>query len=134
MISWRTVALILGVIAAAGAILTGTQYGFDSRGIADESRRTADQSRRTSAQTRVLAQRVEALARQAAEDARVTVKSLCALRADFKKRVATSEDFLKDHPEGFAGIPAATIRSTVDGQKRTIRALGGLRCPKSVGL
>lgn len=58
-----------------------------------------------------------------------TNASLCALRIDLERRVANAEKFLLDHPRGFAGIPAGSIRVSVDGQRRTIRALSGLKCP-----
>lgn len=54
--------------------------------------------------------------------------ALCTFRADLNARVASSRDFLKDHPEGFAGIPAATIRASIDQQSRTINALSSLDC------
>jgi hypothetical protein len=57
-----------------------------------------------------------------------TAGSLCELRHDLERRVASSEAFLRDHPRGIPGIPAATLRTSVDGQRRTIRALSDLRC------
>jgi hypothetical protein len=54
--------------------------------------------------------------------------ALCALRSDLHSRVATSEAFLKTSPNGVAGIPAATIEATIEGQKKTIKALGSLSC------
>lgn len=56
--------------------------------------------------------------------------ALCALRSDLVKRVANSEAFLEEHPNGIAGIPAKTIQDGIDNQKQTIRALGDLSCPK----
>lgn len=60
--------------------------------------------------------------------ATATNGALCALRIDLETRVATTEKFLHDHPGGFAGIPAATIRNSLTGQQHTIRALSGLTC------
>lgn len=54
--------------------------------------------------------------------------ALCALRHDLEDRVKSGEQFLKSHPLGVAGIPAATIRTGIDGQRRTIKALAGLDC------
>lgn len=62
---------------------------------------------------------------------RTNTLALCALRNDLQDRVDQSEGFLKTNPNGFAGIPAATIRTTVSGQQRTILALSIVRCPKS---
>lgn len=69
------------------------------------------------------------IAVHASDDASQTTRSLCALRHDLEERVAGSDNFLRDHPRGFAGIPAATIRASADGQRRTIRALSNLKCP-----
>jgi hypothetical protein len=57
-----------------------------------------------------------------------TTGALCALRHDLENRVAQTDKFLHDHPEGFAGIPAATLRVNEQGQLRTIEALAGLKC------
>lgn len=54
--------------------------------------------------------------------------ALCALRHDLEARVKSGEQFLRSHPLGAADIPAATIKTSVDGQRRTIRALSGLSC------
>ena len=54
--------------------------------------------------------------------------ALCALRADLEKRVESSQQFLIDHPDGIAGIPARTIREGIENQRRTIDALGDLSC------
>lgn len=54
--------------------------------------------------------------------------ALCTLRSDLEKRVANTADFLKNHPKGFAGIPAATLRASAEQQQRTILALSDLDC------
>jgi hypothetical protein len=54
--------------------------------------------------------------------------SLCALRGDLESRVRQTDVFLAEHPGGFAGIPAATLRQSEQGQVRTIRALSNLKC------
>jgi predicted PurR-regulated permease PerM len=54
--------------------------------------------------------------------------SLCALRHDLEQRVAGGEQFLREHPEGIPGIPAKTLQTSIDGQRRTIRALSNLKC------
>lgn len=62
------------------------------------------------------------------ESARNT-KALCTFRRDLEARAESSEDFLKTHPNGFAGIDAATIRNGLRNQKATIKSLSGLNCP-----
>lgn len=61
-------------------------------------------------------------------DARETRRAVCAFRDDLGERVAQSEAFLADHPEGFGGISTAQIRTSLDGQRRTITALAPLDC------
>lgn len=68
------------------------------------------------------------LLRSTNKDANQTTTALCALRADLERRVDSGEAFLAEHPEGFADIPALTIRKGIADQKRTIRALSGLDC------
>jgi hypothetical protein len=77
---------------------------------------------------RTLSHRVAAVARQQARDAAQATGALCTLRADLEQRVASSEGFLREHPEGVAGIPARTIRESIANQRRTIAALSGLNC------
>lgn len=54
--------------------------------------------------------------------------ALCALRGDLEMRVATSEAFLREHPDGVPGIPTKTIVDGIVNQRRTITALAGLSC------
>lgn len=56
--------------------------------------------------------------------------ALCVLRGDLEKRVESSREFLRDHPQGFAGITAREIQDGIANQQRTIAALAGLPCPK----
>lgn len=57
-----------------------------------------------------------------------TEHALCILRADLSARVDASRQFLIDNPDGFAGVPAATIQATIDSQSRTVVALQLLQC------
>jgi hypothetical protein len=57
-----------------------------------------------------------------------TTDSLCALRGDLERRVATSQGFLQENPEGIPGIPAETLQASIDNQLRTVEALHGLNC------
>lgn len=68
-------------------------------------------------------------AKSAARDAERTTGALCALRHDLEQRVAQTDKFLREHSEGFAGIPVATLRNSEQGQIRTIEALSNLKCP-----
>jgi hypothetical protein len=61
------------------------------------------------------------------EEARTTA-ALCTLRGDLEQRVRSSEEFLAKNPRGIPGISASTIRSSLDGQRRTVEALSGLDC------
>jgi hypothetical protein len=54
--------------------------------------------------------------------------ALCAFRADVTSRVASSEQFLEDHPNGIPGISPAMIRANLTAQRATIDALSVLNC------
>jgi hypothetical protein len=54
--------------------------------------------------------------------------ALCAFRDNIEKQVATSQEFLDNNPEGIPGLPAATIRSSIQRQKATLVALEILEC------
>jgi uncharacterized membrane protein YraQ (UPF0718 family) len=57
-----------------------------------------------------------------------TTKAVCALRADYRRRVQTTNDFLKEHPEGFAGISAAILKRSNKSAQDTVDSLAGLKC------
>lgn len=58
-----------------------------------------------------------------------TRSSLCTFLVDLEQRVQSSDDFLKDHPDGIPGVPAATLRASLKNQRATIASLAGLDCP-----
>lgn len=58
-----------------------------------------------------------------------TNRSLCTFRDDVRQRAANTASFLADHPQGIPGVPVATLRSALEGQRRTVKALSGLDCP-----
>lgn len=60
-----------------------------------------------------------------------TNDALCTFRADVQQRVDNTEGFLIEHPQGIPGVPAATLRQSLVGQRRTVTALSGLPCPPS---
>lgn len=53
---------------------------------------------------------------------------LCALRQDAERRVVLGDEFLKDHPEGFAGISAASLHRSIENSRETVDSLGHLDC------
>lgn len=57
-------------------------------------------------------------------------QAICALKLDLARRVDMAERFLHEHPEGFAGVPAATIRASVENERQTIDALSVIQCDK----
>jgi hypothetical protein len=58
-----------------------------------------------------------------------TYAALCALDHDLQNRVSDSQQFLKEHPRGIAGIPASAIRVSMNSQEDTIHTLDILHCP-----
>ena len=55
-------------------------------------------------------------------------RAICELRADLERRVAATEEFLAEHPEGIPGIPRSTFERTLQGQRSTIEALAFVEC------
>lgn len=64
-----------------------------------------------------------------ANDSDRTTAALCTFRSDLENRADQTDRLLALHPKGLAGIPAATLRQSVGGQRRTIAALSVLNCP-----
>lgn len=62
------------------------------------------------------------------EDNGRAADALCVLRSDLQVRVTSAEDFIRQHPEGIPGIPAATLKTSIVSQRQTIRALRDLNC------
>jgi hypothetical protein len=57
-----------------------------------------------------------------------THEAICALSADLEARTQASRVFLREHPHGAFGVPAATIRESVENQERSIDALSVVAC------
>lgn len=51
--------------------------------------------------------------------------ALCALRADLQARASSSQQFLDHQPNGALAV---AIRTSIDGQLRTIKALRNIPC------
>jgi hypothetical protein len=64
-----------------------------------------------------------------ANEARDTHTALCIFRGDLQSRVDQTEAYLQEHPQGFPGVPKATLLQSLNGQKRTVTSLSILRCP-----
>lgn len=54
--------------------------------------------------------------------------AVCVFRADLEKRVETSKQFLKEHPNGIPGIPASLIKNSIENIQKTIDSLKRLDC------
>jgi hypothetical protein len=57
-----------------------------------------------------------------------TKTALCLFRDNIEKQVATSEEFIQENPDGIPGLPAATIKASIQRQKETLKALDILEC------
>lgn len=55
-------------------------------------------------------------------------KGLCTIRENAQDQITRTEDFLKEHPEGFAGLSPAVLRRGLESQKRTVEALKDVDC------
>jgi hypothetical protein len=75
------------------------------------------------------------LARQARLGAQ-SHRALCALRADYARRIADDRKFLRETPRerdrqfgsALGAIPPGTVRASLVNQLQTLRTLGDLRC------
>lgn len=57
-------------------------------------------------------------------------RALCALRADYLHRISETHEFLKNHPNGFAGVSAKTLLLSAENQQQTANLLQKeLDCP-----
>ena len=66
-----------------------------------------------------------------AEITKVTLEThiaLCTFVDDLRRRVATSEQFLLENPDGFPGLSDDVIRESIAGQRQTLQALKALNC------
>lgn len=54
--------------------------------------------------------------------------ALCILKHDLEQRAIDSATFLAKHPDGFAGIDAATIQNSIKNQLATVDSLSLLDC------
>jgi hypothetical protein len=57
-----------------------------------------------------------------------TRTAMCLFRTNIEKQVATSTEFLENNPDGIPGLPAATIRASIQRQRDTLVALDILNC------
>jgi preprotein translocase subunit SecG len=55
--------------------------------------------------------------------------AFCALRTDVENRMASSQEFLEEHPNGIPGISAEQIQQSIRAQRSTFRALDVVVCP-----
>ena len=71
---------------------------------------------------------VGVIAAIALTDAATTHDALCTFKSDLAKRIVESSEFLKTHPNGFAGISQAEIAQSIANQQRTLDSLSVLKC------
>ena len=55
--------------------------------------------------------------------------ALCAFRLDVERRIEDTVRFLENHPQGIAGIPREQVKTSIQAQRQTARALRILDCP-----
>lgn len=54
--------------------------------------------------------------------------AVCSFRDDLEQRVASGEEFVKNHPHGAFGISGAQLRLQIANQERTVQSLQDLSC------
>lgn len=55
--------------------------------------------------------------------------ALCVFKHDLVTRAGQTQQFLDEHPAGFAGIPRTTLQTSLNNQRATIKSLNSLHCP-----
>lgn len=58
-------------------------------------------------------------------------EALCAYRGDLETRIASGEQFLKENPNGIAGISPTLLKTNLANQKRVVQAFSGVNCSGS---
>lgn len=66
--------------------------------------------------------------RETARDGHQAHDAICVLKVDLRRRIHDSEKFLNNNPNGLPGISAQVISDSLEGQRRTLSALGPVRC------
>lgn len=54
--------------------------------------------------------------------------ALCVFKADLQRRYGVGLEFIRTHPRGIPGIPAATLTTSLNNQKATLGSLSRLDC------
>lgn len=58
----------------------------------------------------------------------VNTRALCTIRQNAQTRADQTTDFLKDHPNGIAGITVEDLRRSIDASNATVKALDDVSC------
>lgn len=75
-----------------------------------------------------------ALALRSADQARIddlaksTNDALCTFKNDLQRRADGAREFLRTHPDGFAGLTRTDLQRSIDNQQATLRSLTSLNC------
>ena len=112
------------LLLVAGAVASFAALGLTIGGVLSHNTQQANRAVVSSAQTSRFAWEIhsEVVRLQSVETA------VCSLRADLRSRVNSTARFLRSHPRGILGVPAATIRASLKSQRATLRSLRALRC------
>lgn len=70
-----------------------------------------------------------AVAGYAYNQGRKNTRALCAIRANAENRLEQTQQFLRDHPNGIAGISVADLQRSLNAYTATIRSLDDVDCP-----
>lgn len=57
-----------------------------------------------------------------------THRGLCALKTTAASQIKQTNDFIKDHPDGFAGLSTAVLMRSLEASKRTVKSLKDVNC------
>lgn len=138
--AWQTVvrfalplALVLLIPTTVGFILLSKQddkIKAAQAQIRSQQRTLAAQQATLEMQQEALKAAQKAIAQFAVENRQLALQGrqahdgICAVRANLIRRVEATEEYLRKHPEGIAGVDAETIRKSEADQRQTIEVIG----------
>lgn len=60
---------------------------------------------------------------------RDNTRALCATKLEAQRRVAETEKFIKETPNGIPGLSPAVLQRSLDASKSTVKSLDAVSCP-----
>lgn len=115
------------VVGFVGVFIALWTVGHLTLQVRDDQRTISHQTRTIESQQKQLALQQRRLKAEAQLGLK-TFQAVCTFREDLIRRARDGVEFLATHPNGFAGIPAATLAQSIHNEQLTIASLQKLEC------